>query len=82
MGLYRYQVDAVNYSPESLRESAPKRPDAAERMRRAHEAAAYEQWFRAEVKKELDDPSPELTDEAAHADMQAFFASHRKEGRA
>lgn len=60
MGLYHYQVDAVNYSSESLHESAPKRPDAATRMRRAHEAAAHDAWFRAEVEagiKEADDPN-------------------------
>lgn len=49
MGLAKYQVDAVNYTPETPKESTAKRPDAAERMKRAHEAAAYDDWLRAKV---------------------------------
>lgn len=73
MGLYRYQVDAVNYTPESLREPTPKRPDASERMRRAHEAAAYEEWFRGRVEASRNDTRPTISND----DMKAEFAQRR-----
>lgn len=78
MGLYRYQVDAVNYTPESLRESTAKRPDAADRMRRAHEAAAYDEWFRGRVESSRNDPRPSISNE----DMKAEFAKRRDALRA
>ncbi|MFT0533165.1 hypothetical protein ACMHYJ_10130 [Castellaniella hirudinis] len=78
MGLYRYQVDAVNYSPESLKTSAPKRPDAAERMRRAHEAAAYDEWLRGKVESSRSDPRPSIPND----DMKAEFAKRRAALRA
>ena len=78
MGLCRYQVDAVNYSPESLKASTPKRPDAAERMRRAHEAAAYDEWFRGLVEASRNDPRPSISND----DMKAEFAKRRAALRA
>lgn len=78
LGLYRYQVDAVNYTPESLKESTVKRPDAADRMRRAHEAAAYDEWFRGRVESSRNDPRPSISNE----DMKAEFAKRRDALRA
>lgn len=78
MGLYRYQVDAVNYTPEALRESTSKRPDAAERMRRAHEAAAYDEWFRGRVESSRNDPRSSISNE----DMKTEFAERRAALRA
>lgn len=77
MGLTQFDVDAANY--DQAAPTTAKRPDRAVALKRAHEAAAYDQWFRAEVQKELDDPSPELTDEETHGDMQKFFAKLGKE---
>ena len=42
LGLHHYQVDATSYSSEPLAGARRKRPDAAARMRRAHESAARE----------------------------------------
>lgn len=77
MGLTQFDVDTANY--DQAAPTTAKRPDRTVALKRAHEAAAYDKWFRAEVQKELDDPSPELTDEEAHADMQHFFARLGKE---
>ncbi|MFC7421363.1 hypothetical protein ACFQNF_15975 [Iodobacter arcticus] len=71
--LFRFDLlDATNYSYESATRQA--RPDAAERMRKAHEAAAHEQWFREQTAltvKEADDPNTEwVSHEAVKADMQ------------
>lgn len=53
-------VDATHHSSADVHR--PGRPDAAARMKRAHEAAAHDAWFRAEVEagiKEADDPATE-----------------------
>lgn len=53
-------VDATHHSSVDVHRSG--RPDAAARMKRAHEAAAHDAWFRAEVEagiKEADDPATE-----------------------
>lgn len=72
IGLTQFDVDAANFYRDAM--TTAKRPDRAEALKKAHEAAAYDAWFRAEVQKELDDPSPELTHEEAQADMKKFFA--------
>ncbi len=78
MGLHRYQVDAANYTAESLTDSTPKRPDASERMKRAHDAAAYDEWFRGRVQASHDDPRPSIPNDQVKAD----FAKRREALRA
>lgn len=48
LGIAEYRVNAANYDQEALK-SHKARPDAAERMKRAHEAAAYDAWLKAKV---------------------------------
>ncbi len=58
LGIERFDVDATDYEAEG----GKSRPDRAEAMRRAHEAAAHDQWFRAQVEEaisEADDPNTE-----------------------
>ena len=50
-----------------------RRPDRAEALKRTHEAAAYDSWFRAQVQAAQDDPRPSL----AHEDVAAEFAARR-----
>jgi hypothetical protein len=50
LGLARFEVDAANYTPDPSR----RRPDQAERLRQAHQAAEHDAWFRGEVQKTLD----------------------------
>lgn len=57
VGIARFDVDAALYDPSA---DAAKRPDRAAALRRAHEAAAHDDWFRAEVEAaqgEADDPA-------------------------
>lgn len=65
-------IDATHHSNADV--SRPGRPDAAARMKRAHEAAAYDAWFRAEVEagiKEADDPATEwVSNEEVEADWE------------
>ncbi len=47
-------LDASNYSDSEV--TRRPRKDQAERMKRAHEAAAYDEWFRKQVQEAIDDP--------------------------
>ena len=60
------QYDAAAASPRS-------RSDAAARMKQAHEAAAYDKWFRAQVQEAIDDPQPTI----AHADVEIAMQARR-----
>lgn len=64
-------LDATHYSNDD----ASRRPrlDAAERMKRAHEAAAHDAWFREQVQASIDDPRPSIPDDEA----RARFASRK-----
>lgn len=60
VGISRFDVDAVDYAPETIKTHS--RPDRAEALRRAHEAAAHDRWFREQVEealREADDPKTE-----------------------
>lgn len=53
-------IDATHYGAGDVAKRS--RPDAAARMKRAHEAAAHDAWFKGEVEqaiKEADDPTTE-----------------------
>jgi len=70
-GITRFQIDATGYdaSAKPLR----VRADASERMRKTHEAAAYDAWFRDQVQESLDDPRPNV----AHAEVQKMMAAKK-----
>lgn len=64
-------LDTSNYSPGDV--TGRTRPDSAKRLKHAHEAAAYDTWFREEVQASIDDPRPNLPGE----DVEAHFAKKR-----
>ncbi len=76
VGIARYDVDAANYDPDTLQ--ATRRPDRAEALKRAHEAAAYDAWFRAQVQASIDDPRPSVLDDEARAHFAAKRAALRQ----
>ena len=47
------------------------RNDTAERMKRAHEAAAYDKWFREGVQAAIDDPRPSVPHDEVKARSNA-----------
>ena len=69
IGLHRFDVDAAAYDAASV--STYRRPDASQALRRAHEAAAYDKWFRAEVQASIDDPRPNVSAEVARTEFAA-----------
>lgn len=68
-------LDASNYSEDGV--ARTQRKDTAERMRRAHEAAAHDAWVRAQVQEALDDPSASISHEQVMQDVQAVIDQAR-----
>lgn len=69
-------LDASNFSRDDV--MRPARPDSAERLKHAHEAAAYDTWFRSQIEegiKEADDPN---TKWVSNEDAQKHFAAKRQ----
>lgn len=52
IGIRQFTTDARNYDPD---QPGQKRPDRAEALRQAHEAAEYDRWFREQVQQALDE---------------------------
>jgi hypothetical protein len=55
VGISQFDVDAADYAPATA-----SRPDRAAALRRTHEAAEYDKWFREQVEeaiREADDPN-------------------------
>ncbi|MDN5752572.1 MAG: hypothetical protein L0H15_04720 [Nitrosospira sp.] len=66
VGIVRYQVDATQFDPVA-RKTERKREDAAQRMKNAHEAAAYKGWLTQQVQEAIDDPRPSVPHEQVAA---------------
>lgn len=63
VGIERFSVDAEHYEPTPTR----KRPDAATRLLKTHEAAEHDAWFRGQVEEalaEANHPDAQWTDNA------------------
>lgn len=73
LGIVEYRVNAAEFEPGGTQNEAPDQRSimASDRMKRAHEAAAYDTWFREQVQASIDDPRPSLSDEQGRAQMAA-----------
>ncbi len=78
MGIAKYQVDATQYDPATVKETR-FREDAAERMRHAHEAAAHDKWFRAQVEQALAEADDPATVWLSNEEVKAHSAARRAE---
>ncbi|MFC5474153.1 hypothetical protein [Paraherbaspirillum soli] len=76
MGIVRFDVDAVNYDPDSP-EAARSRPDSSAKMKSAHEAAAYDKWLKAEIQEAIDDTSPTIPHDEVMRDVRAVIKRAR-----
>lgn len=72
IGIANYQVDASHFDPVALK-TKRKRTDAAERMKSAHEAAAYTGWLTQQVQEAIDDPRPNVP----HSEVAAEWDTER-----
>lgn len=70
-------LDASNYSGAAV--TRKPRQDASERLKRAHEAAAYKEWLAGEVQTAIDDPRPSVPHGEALADWQTERAALLKQ---
>lgn len=70
VGIARFDVDAANYDPVSLK-GAHSRPDRSEAMKSAHQAAAYDKWLKAEIQEAIDDTSPTIPHDEAMRQIRA-----------
>lgn len=77
IGIVRYQVDATQYDP-TAQQGERRRGDAAERMKRAHEAAAYDDWLRTKVTASLAGIEDGSNDIVSDEEWQAERAAHRR----
>jgi hypothetical protein len=73
IGIMSGAYDVSQYSPHQ-KEITRTRPDRAEAMKRTHEAASHDAWFREQVAASVDDPAPSVDDE----DARQMFARRRK----
>lgn len=73
-------LDATNHSEgEPVTGSSPAA--AAERLRHAHQAAAYDKWFRAEVEQGLKEADDHNTQWISNEDVKAESAKRREAWR-
>ncbi len=77
MGITQYQVDASGFDLGALK-AVHTRADAAERLKNAHEAAAYKGWLAQEVQAALDDPRPSVPHEQVADEWQQERAALQK----
>jgi hypothetical protein len=83
IGLVQYQVDASQFDPtQTVRTNAA----ASKRLKHAHEAAAHDKWFSAEIDqaiKEADDPATQwVSNESVKAESAKRRAAWLKQARA
>jgi len=74
LALARFEVDASSHDSQA---SGHTRPDQAERMRRQHEAAEHDAWFRAEVEAGLAEAGRDevTTADEAYAAIETAIAA-------
>lgn len=74
-------IDASNYSAEAIH-NTQRGKAAAERLRAAHEAAAYKTWLAQEVQEAIDDDAPSIPHAEVMASVQAVIDKARKTKKA
>ena len=78
IGILAAHLDTARWTPKSASTGKP-RPDRAAALRRTHEAARHDAWFRSEVEaglRELEAPNVELID---HDEVMARFRAQEAE---
>lgn len=73
LGIVEYRVNTAEFAPGT---AAGKRDDkrsatASQRMTRAHQAAAYDTWFREQVQASIEDPRASVEDAVAKKEFAA-----------
>jgi len=70
LGIRKFDTDATNYDPTH---KTLTRPDKSAALKRAHQAAEYDRWFRSQVQAAIDDPQPSIPQEQVKQHMEAWL---------
>jgi formylmethanofuran dehydrogenase subunit E len=81
LGARKVEVDTSDWSPNLAGTDAKKRPDTAERQRRAHAAAEHDAWFRAEVEQAIREADAPDAVWISNEEIKLEMAELRKEWR-
>ena len=68
LGIRKFETDATNYDPN---QKTLTRPDKSVALKKAHQAAEYDKWFREQVQAAIDDPRPSVPHDEAVRKMEA-----------
>jgi hypothetical protein len=79
IGAHKIEVDTSKWVPEQAAQEGRRRPDTAERQRRAHEAAMHDAWFRSEVEQALREADDSNAEWISDDDAKASWAVQRAE---
>jgi hypothetical protein len=74
IGITAGEFDASEWNPDEKEES-PGNRGRAEAMRKAHQAAAYNDWLAAQIQASIDDPRPSIPHDEVLAEMDADIAA-------
>jgi hypothetical protein len=84
LGIAGGSFDIGAWDPDEKEDSPGNRGRAAA-MRKAHQAAAYNDWLAAEVQASIDDPRPSIPHEEVMAELDAYITAletaHKRPGR-
>ena len=72
-------LDATGFSAAPM--TGRSKNSASERMRAAHEAAAYDKWLKAEIQEAIDDPRPSIPHEDVMLHVREKLAALKKIGK-
>lgn len=76
LGITEVRVNIAEFEPGPTTSKQDKRSTtASDRMKRAHQAAAYDMWFREQVQASIDDPRPSIDDDQAREQFAAKRAT-------
>lgn len=66
LGITEVRVNTAEFEPRPTTGGQDRRSaTASDRMKHAHQAAAYDTWFRQQVQASIDDPRPSIDHEQA-----------------
>ncbi|EOU8399073.1 hypothetical protein ACN1YK_003082 [Escherichia coli] len=74
VGITIGQFDASEWNPAE-REPVERSDSRAQALRKAHEAAAYNEWLAGEIQEAIDDPRPNISHDDVMAEMDADIAA-------
>lgn len=82
LGLEGGHFSVAQWRPEERELDRAARPDKSAALKAAHEAAAYDKWFRAQVQEAIDDPRPSIPHAQVMAETRALISRIAAEKKA